>query len=176
MLLIIDQVSTEASTVKAEIEKQEENLRKTCESTFPSIESSIKDTVSKFKEKLLSIKLKKYKRDTEDYLRNEIYHWESKERVPSSQTPDNTQLRTGAHRPRGAHRQASSHRRVRDNHTDSSMDSDFTFDSDSGFPPSNPSFLSNRKKPGRGLRNADGANTYPNTRHRPWTRSNSRTR
>lgn len=82
MLLIIDEVYTEASTVKAEIEKQEENLREKFGPIFPSIESSIKDTVCKYKEKSLSIKLKKFKRDIVDYQRNKIYDWEFKDKNP----------------------------------------------------------------------------------------------
>ncbi len=49
MWLIIDQVSIEENTVKAEIEKLEENLRDNFGSTFCTIESSIKDKVSKYK-------------------------------------------------------------------------------------------------------------------------------
>lgn len=177
MLLIIDQVSTEASTVKAEIEKQEVNLREKFGSIFPDLESSIKDNVCKYKEKLLSIKLKKYKRDTEDYQRNEIYHWESKEQVSSSQESATTQLRSGAPDTRITHRKTPNYRREPAGYNDSSMESDFTFDSDSGIPPSNPPFLYNRKKPARrGRRNADGGSAYPNTGQRPWTRSNSKTR
>ncbi len=187
MLLIINQVSTEASTVKAEILKKEEDLREKIGTNFSSIESSIKTTVCQYKEKLLSIKLKKYKRDTEDYQRNEIYNWEFKE--ASSHSPTHSQRRmaapgrTAAPRARvgptnrSARRQPSSHRRDQASYYDSSLESDFTLDSDSGTPPSNPSFLSSREKTGRrGQRNAGGVNAHPDTGRRPWTRSSSRTR
>lgn len=59
MLLIINQVSTEASTVKAEIEKKKVDLREKFGANFASIESSIKTTVHQYKDKLLNIKLKK---------------------------------------------------------------------------------------------------------------------
>lgn len=181
MLLIINQVSTEASTVKAEIEKKEEDLREKVGTNFSSIESSIKTTVCQYKEKLLSIKLKKYKRDTEDYQRNEIYNWEFKEASPqpptSSQGPTAVpRARTGP-TTRSAHQKTPSHRRDQAGHHDSSLESDFTLDSDSGIPPSNPPFLYNRKKMDRrAQRNAGGASAHPDTARRPWTRNNSRTR
>lgn len=49
MLLIIDQVSTEAGMVKTEIKKLEDDLKKNRGPSFPSIESSIKETVGNYK-------------------------------------------------------------------------------------------------------------------------------
>lgn len=129
----------------------------------------------KYEEKRLSIKLKKDKRDTEDYLRSEIYHWEFKKRVCPSQTSETTLLRTGVPRTRNTHRHTPNYRREQVSHNDSSVESDFT--SDSEIPPSNPSFLyKHRKADRRGRRNADRGDANPNRGHRPWTRSNSRTR
>lgn len=112
--------------LKNEIKKRGgEPKRKKFGSKFPTIASSIKDTVCKYKEKLLSNKLKKYKCDTEDYQKNEIHHWEFKEQVSSSQTPAITQLSTVTPMTRVVHWQTSNHRREYGSHNNSSMESDF---------------------------------------------------
>ncbi|KAL7378358.1 hypothetical protein ABVT39_012398 [Epinephelus coioides] len=57
----------------------------------PTIES-----INEYKEKLHATKLRKYKRDTEDYLKNEVYEWETK--APSLQ-PAAPQRPSGISRP-----------------------------------------------------------------------------
>lgn len=174
MLLIIDQVSTEAKTVRTEIEKTERELRDKFGPTFGSIESSIKETINGYKEKLLNIKLKKYKRDTEDYQRNEVYHWETEKRTLSPQASTTTRSRTGAFGPR--RRGPTPDHRRDTSQNDSSMESDFTFDSDSGIPPSNPFLQSRGKQVHNPRRNADLTGGPKGPGRQPWTRSHSRTR
>lgn len=171
MLLIIEHVSTEASALKVEIDAQEKLLKDKYNTMYPDIDRTIMDSVGKYKEQLLSIKLKKYKRDVEDYQRNEIYHWECKEQLPSSpRAPQARPLRTVDTR---AQRKRDTHRY---HHDDSSLDSDFTLDSDPGHPPSNPHFLGNRPKRQQGRRNAAEGSAQASGTQRPWTRSKSRTR
>lgn len=43
---------------------------------FDSILISIKSSTEKYWDHLMEIQLKKYKHDTEDYLRNEVYPWD----------------------------------------------------------------------------------------------------
>lgn len=91
MLLIIDHVSTDAQQVKTEIEILQEELQNKLGHEFSSMESSIKDSLHKYKEKLHATKLKKYKRDTDDYLRKEVYEWEIKPSPPLPATAQQSQ-------------------------------------------------------------------------------------
>ena len=164
MLLIIEQVATEAKAIKIEIDAQEKLIQEKFSSMYPNIDGSIKDEVAKYKEKLLTIKLKKYKRDTEDYQNNRVYHWEQ-DTAEVAPDPAPRSLRTA--RFGTGMRQQRAHQRNRE---DSSLDSDFTLDSDSG-PSSGSSFLPSRKKyppKQKGKPGGGGARRAP---ARPWTRS-----
>lgn len=173
MLLIIDQVATEAKTVKTEIDKQDQLLQEKFQSTYPAINKSIKDEVDYYKDKLLQIKLKKYKRDTEDYLNNHVYHWEHNMQASLPGTAPSTSRATGNDVTR-SRLQRNSHM----NQDDSSLESDFTFDSDSGPSSSNTAFLqqSRRKPPQRGKEKSGGGGAQQTAGRRPWTRSNPQRR
>ena len=178
MLLIIEEVSSEARDTRTEINTQEQLLKEQFGEDFTAIEQSIKDSVVKYKNKLQAIKLKKYKRDIEDYQRNEVYTWEIKRQEPTQQDdpPHDAPRRTAPPPTRPPTHRAKPHQRTADRRDTSSRDSDFTFDSDSSSTQSHPTssaFLSTRRRQDA-RKGAGGANAHPGPNHRPWTRSNAR--
>ena len=174
MLLIIEQCTSDAQQLKTEIELQEEELKAKFGQEYTTIDSAIKVSINKYKEKELAKKLRKYKRDADDYLKNEVYEWDNKAQPspPSTATqpsraaarpPFNSRGRGTAHDQRG---RPGRHPRE----DSSSMDSDF-MDSDSSTSARSSSFLGAHKTVPRRKKDAGVANVHPGTGHRPWTRS-----
>lgn len=158
MLLIIQQTTTEAKEMRAEIETLEEKLKESMGTEFTRMEHAIKDSIARYKEELQAIKLNKYKRDAEDYQKNEIYKWQKKEQTPPLQ-PARGPLRTRTQETRPPRSTVRAHQR-RPGRGYSPLENDFTFDSDSSGPVDAP-FLG-RGRPfqrgprPRGQRNAGG--------------------
>lgn len=85
MLLIIEQVKKELNDLQAEIKHTEDALKSKCGQDFTQIDQSLKTWVGQYKDKLQSIKLSKYKRDTLDYQRNKVYRWQQPEEQRTQQ-------------------------------------------------------------------------------------------
>ncbi len=145
MLLIIEQVTTEAEELKSQIHAHEETMKQKFGDTFKEIEKSMKNIVVKYKEKLQATKIKKYRRDSEDYQKNEVYSWETtKQQLPKPAA--RAQLCTHTSTSAAVSQKTSNNWRQRAR-GDSSRDSDFTLDSDSSTPQSSGgSFLDNRSQ------------------------------
>lgn len=73
MLLIIKQVTQEAQEIQLEIQKQDELIKQKFGDAFIKVEQSVMETTQRYKESVQETKIKNYKRDTEDYRRNEVY-------------------------------------------------------------------------------------------------------
>lgn len=172
ILLIVEHVAKEANLIKAEIEGQENQLKEKYSALYPTIKSSLKETVGRYADKLLSVKLKKYKRDTEDYQKKEIYSWQKKTQASSSQVSPTRQSHT---RTTGfVSRRGTVQTR---NNDESSLDSEFTLDSDSSQQSRNPRFLGKgTRRPRNAGRNAVEGNAPTGGIRRPWTRSKSKPR
>ena len=170
ILLIIDQVALEAKSLKAKMETKEMTLKEKYHATYPAIDSSIKDAVAKYKDKLLSIKLKKYKCYTEDYVHNQIYQWDRPEQAAAApETPARRPLRTERDTT-ATHRQRTSSEEL------TSLESDFTFDSDSDNAPSTSFLLQRRRLPPRGRGKSGAGGTQQPAVRRLWTRRGRQTR
>lgn len=155
MLLIIEHTTTEAQRIKTELNTLENNLKEKMGPTFPKIEKDIKDSLREYKEHLHAVKIKKYKRDTDDYARNEIYKWEFKKNPQPVGDAATALPRKPAPR-----QQVRNKRRPTRTRYQASHESDFTFDSDSSDPAQatgGPAFLGGNRNPARGRRrNAGG--------------------
>lgn len=178
MLLIIEQCSTEAQQIKAEIQTQETLLKEMSGSDFSALEAAINESTNHYRQKLHAMKLKKYKKVTDDYLRNEVYEWEFK--APPAQPESST---TGIQQPGGGPRPHSSAPRSGTQRPveESSLDSDYAYDSDSGLPPRplpppprQPSFLDQRQEQHHRKKGAGGAKGHQRKDH--WTRSYTKKR
>ena len=195
MLHIIQHVTAEAREVKTLIQEHEEILQQKMGVAFSTFDQSMKASLQQYKEHLLVSKIKKYKRDTEDYIRNEVYDWQKKRTaadpgpaLSASDPPGDAQLRTSAQAPSHGSRPPSgtaSYQRGNRSRGHASTDEDYTCDSDSSDPSPPPPvpFLDTRRGRGRGRgkqsrgrgKNAGGGNGHQ-AYNRPWTRSNSKTR
>lgn len=181
MLLIVEQVSADVNENQANITMLEDEIKSIPQFDFDSILASVKVSTEKYRDHLKEIKIKKYKRDTEDYLRNEVYPWDSSPTVVAnigSHSTHETHALTwgasgGSSRPHVQKRAT----RSRLGHAPSdSTGSDFTMDSDSSAQGSSP-FLGKRAQvrwPHR-KRNAEEV-PGPQRNARPWTRSYSKRR
>ena len=169
MLLIIDHVSTESSEIEKEIQIQESILKEKFDADFAPIEQSIKETVRHYKEKLHATKLRKYKRDIDDYIRKEVYIWDKTEEDASQATAAVSQQppasRTNQRNPRHS-KSTTSHNWREAAQSDSD---DFTLDSDSSQYSREQPFLGQRKKNKGRKRNAGGGRGHAG--HLPVTRS-----
>lgn len=141
--------------------------------TFTEIEKSIKGNVAKYKEKLQVIKIKKNRRDTEDYQSNEVCTWDMmKQQLPRSAMRAQSRAHTST--------ATDTSQRTRNNwqqgtRGDSSRESDFTLDSDSSISQSSGApFLDNRGRQHR-RRGADVASERQRQERRPWTRAYTKT-
>jgi len=175
MLLIVEQVSADVHETHEKIVLLEEKIKSNSHIDFDSFLSSIKSSTEKYRDYLKDIKLKKYKRDTEDYLRNEVYPWDKR---PAT-VPE---MRDSATRETNAPVRGSSFRnRTRRNGApffngqSDSTESEFTIDSDSSAHTST-SFLDRRVHPRRPQRRNVEEVQEPQRSSRPWTRSYSKRR
>ena len=170
MLLIIDHVKADCSEIEKEIKTQELTLKEQFDADFAPIEQSIKETVRHLKEKLLATKLRKYKRDTEDYIRKQVYIWDKAEDDASQGNSAGSQQpppapRTNQRGPQQPN-SATYYRREA-----MQSDSDFTLDSDSSQHSREQPFLGQRRRYNGRKRNAGGGRDHTQTGQRPLTRS-----
>nr|XP_055049507.1 uncharacterized protein LOC129434999 [Misgurnus anguillicaudatus] len=108
MLLIIEEVTRQKEDIEKDIVKQETLMKEKLDVDFTHICDSIKHTLKEFEDNLLTIKLKKYRRDAHDYQTGKVYKWLAEEETPRDSA-------------RGHHRQQFGF----------TSDSDFPSDSDS---------------------------------------------
>lgn len=173
MLLIIEQVTQEAHEIKEEIQKQEEMMKQKLGDAFAKVEQVVMETTQRYKEYLQATKIKKYKRDTEDYQRNEVYKWENRRH---SQQRDDARPRTRApnYTSETGNTRNTWGRTTRMESNESTLESDSSTYSSRSSPPS--SFLTNRTQKKTRKKDADGENAQQRQRPRPWTRSYKQTR
>lgn len=176
MLLTIEQGTTEAQQTKAEIETLENNMKQKFGPDFSTIEQTIKGSVAKYKEELQTMKLSKYKRDAEDYKRNEVYKWQIKDEPGMPHQTASAPLRTRTPAPRRPARSSRPNQRgmQRPGRGYSTLESDFTLDSDSSGPSQAATFLENRRRGQRGgKRNAGGGSAFRGS-DQQWTHHRQR--
>lgn len=173
MLLIIEQVTADVKETHENIVSLEEQIKTTPHVDFDSLRVSIETSMKKYSDNLKEIKLRKYKRDTEDYLRNEVYPWDF-----SPSEPTITLQRSVTSAARGAARGVSRSRTQRrcgvriDHGSDVATSSDFTMDSDSSAQDSSSVFLDKRTPGNRPNRRKNADEAVELQRHsRPWTRN-----
>lgn len=81
MYLTVQHLQIAVKNVKVEVEKTEVELKNTSTpEDFNKIHEELKVTIHKLKEQLMANKLKKYERDTKDYLHNKVYTWAEERR------------------------------------------------------------------------------------------------
>lgn len=183
MLLIVEQVSADVRETHDQIVALEDKIKSSTQIDFDSILDSIKTSTAKYRDNLKEVKLKKYKRDTEDYLRNEVYPWD----ISSAATATISNTSNGASREtnqvRGSSRTTSRFRKHSretgspyDFGPSDSTENEFTMDSDSSAQGST-SFLGRRAPLCRPERRKNAEEAQGRQRNvRPWTRSFSKRR
>lgn len=177
MLLIVEQVSADVHETHEKIVLLEEKIKSTSHIDFDSLSSSIKLSTEKYRDYLKDIKLKKYKRDTEDYLRNEVYPWDSRPATMPNMRDSGTREANALVRGSSGARFRNRIRRNGStffNGQSDSTESEFTIDSDSSAHAS--SFLDRRAPPRRLQRRNVEEVQEPQRSLRPWTRSYSKRR
>lgn len=75
MLLIIEEVTKQKEDIEKDIVKQETFMKDKLGVDFAHICDSIKQTLKEFEDNMLTIKLRKYRRDANDYQSGKVYKW-----------------------------------------------------------------------------------------------------
>lgn len=75
MLLIIKEVTKQKEDIEKEIEKHEIFMKEKLGDDYTHTCDSIKQTLRDFEEDLMTTKLKKYRRDANDYQTGRVYKW-----------------------------------------------------------------------------------------------------
>ena len=99
ILLLIENAKTQSEGVRTKITDIESSLPMPVEQQLPFL-NKIKEGITKLETDIKAMKLDKFKRDTGDYERGQVYSWEQPRRTPRSQRPSQPGGNTPQHRPR----------------------------------------------------------------------------
>ena len=147
MLLIIEEVTKQKEDVRKDIENQETLIREKV-GDITQILDSIKQTLKTFEDGLMTNKIRKYRRDAEDYQQGKVYNFLCDE---------DTQ-------PSFRRRQITQHNET------TSAESDLPTDSDSSWGYQRPTGRPQKNDQGRPRGRRDVGRRNPDTRNRPNTR------
>lgn len=76
MLLTVQHLQKAISEIKVEVEQTDQEFKASVTATeFNKIHEELKTNINKMREQLMVMKIKKFERDTRDYLNDKVYTW-----------------------------------------------------------------------------------------------------